>query len=49
MNGLELTKSEKKIARQVIKKGLQKEYVNGIIKLDNIISKWKVNVLSNRD
>ena len=49
MNGLELTKSQKKIARQVIEKGLQKEYIDGIIKLDNVISKWKVNVLTNRD
>jgi len=49
MNGLELTKSQKKIARQVIEKGLQKEYVDGILKLENIISKWKVNMLSNRD
>ena len=49
MNGLELTKSQKKIARQVIEKGLQKEYIDGIIKLDNIISKWKINVLTNRD
>ena len=49
MNGPDLTKSQKKIARQVIEKGLQKEYIDGIIKLDNIISKWKINVLTNRD
>lgn len=49
MNGSDLTKSQKKIARQVIEKGLQKEYIDGIIKLDNVISKWKVNVLTNRD
>jgi len=49
MNGTELTKSQKKIARQVIEKGLQKEYVDGIIKLDNIISRWKANIHSNRD
>ncbi len=35
MNGLELTKSQKKIAWQVIEKGLQKEYVDGIMKLEN--------------
>ena len=49
MNRLELTKPEKKIARQIIEKGLQKEYVDGILKLDNIISRWKVNQLNNRD
>ena len=49
MNGTDLTKPEKKIARQVIEKGLQKEYVDGIIMLDNIITKWKANVHSNRD
>ena len=49
MNGTDLTKSQKKIARQVIEKGLQKEYIDGIIKLDNVISKWKVNALTNQD
>ena len=49
MNGIKLTKSQKKIARQVIEKGLQKEYVDGIVLLDNIISKWKAKALSNRE
>ena len=49
MNRPELTKSQKKIARQIIEKGLQKEYVDGIIELDNIISKWKIKKLANRD
>jgi hypothetical protein len=49
MNRPELTKSKKKIARQVIDKGLQKEYIEGIIKLDNIITRWKTNSPGNRD
>ena len=49
MNGTDLTKSQKRIARQVIEKGLQKEFMDGIIKLDNIITKWKVNELDNRN
>ncbi|MFU8845059.1 MAG: hypothetical protein ACNA7V_14750 [Bacteroidales bacterium] len=44
-----LTKSKKRIARQIIEKGLQKEFENGIRKLDHIISKWKSNSLTPRD
>jgi len=49
MNGLNLSKSQKKIARQIIEKGLQKEFKAGIIKLDKIISNWKKGHLNNRD
>lgn len=31
-----LTKSQKRIARQIIEKGLQKEFENGIRKLDQM-------------
>jgi len=38
MNAPELTKSQKRIARQIIETGLQREYEAGIEKLDKIIS-----------
>ena len=44
-----LSKSQKKIARRIIEKGLQKEYVAGIKIIDDVISKWKTNALSNRE
>lgn len=49
MNALELTKSQKRIARQIIDIGLQREYEAGIKKLDMIISHWKKEELSNSD
>lgn len=49
MNALELTKSQKRIARQIIETGLQREYEAGIKKLDNIITKWKRKETDNRD
>ncbi len=44
-----LSKSQKKIAREVIAKGLQKEFADGILKLDEVIADWKDKKLSNRD
>ena len=49
MNALELTKSQKKIARRIIETGLQREYEVGVRKLDRIISRWKSEDLNNRD
>ncbi len=49
MNALELTKSQKKIARQIIDTGLQREYEAGIIKLDMIITRWKREEIDHRD
>ncbi|MCK4678112.1 MAG: hypothetical protein KAT48_08285 [Bacteroidales bacterium] len=48
MNALELTKSQKKIARQIIETGLQREFEAGIKKLDNILTEWKRKELDNR-
>jgi len=45
----ELSKSQKKIARQIIELGLQREYENGIKKMDNIIQNWKAGKLDNRN
>jgi hypothetical protein len=41
MDGLDLSKSQKRIARELIETGLLKEYENGIRKIDGIISAWK--------
>lgn len=49
MNALELTKSQKRIARQIIETGLQREYEAGIKKLDKIIFGWKRKEMDNRD
>ena len=49
MNALELTKSQKKIARRIIDTGIQREYEAGIKKLDRIISRWKREEIDNRD
>ena len=46
---VDLKKPEKKIARQIIEKGLQKEYVKAIEKLESIIGKWKNNETDNRE
>lgn len=44
----QLSKPQKKIARQIIDLGLNREYENGISKIDNVISKWKSGQLDNQ-
>jgi enamine deaminase RidA (YjgF/YER057c/UK114 family) len=44
----ELPKSQKKIARQIIETGLQREYQRGIEKADAVIEKWKSGKLDNQ-
>ena len=41
MNGLDLTKSQKKLARQVIEIGLIREFESGIGNIDKVIQQWK--------
>lgn len=36
----DLTKSQKKIARQIIEKGLRQDYINGILKVKKIVDSW---------
>lgn len=38
---IELAKKDKKVARQIIDKGLQIELENGLIKADKILNDWK--------
>lgn len=49
MNASELTKPEKKLAKQIIDKGLQIEYANGIKKQNAIIEQWKYGKIDNKD
>ena len=44
----ELPKSQKKIARQIIEKGLQREYQIGIEKVEAVIEKWKSGKADNQ-
>lgn len=41
MNGLDLSKAQKKIARQVIEIGLIREFESGIGNIDKVIRQWK--------
>ena len=45
----ELTKAEKKIARQIIEKGLMKAYRAGLEKSEAVIQTWRQGKLSDRD
>lgn len=41
MDGLDLSKAQKKIARELIETGLEREFEKGIGKIDRIIQHWK--------
>ena len=45
----EFPKSEKKLARQVIEMGLQRDFQKSILDLDRIIRQWRSKKLDNRD
>ena len=38
---IELSKSDKKTAREIIKKGMMNEFEKGMNKAENILSEWK--------
>jgi hypothetical protein len=46
---MELSKKDKKTAREIIEKGLQKEYAKGLFQFDSILNKWKDESLNNRE
>jgi hypothetical protein len=46
---VELTKKDKKVARQIIEKGLQKEFEKGLHDADSILSEWKEKAKDNRE
>jgi len=45
----EFSKPEKKIVRQVIETGLQRDFQSCILDIDQIIQQWKSKQLSNRE
>lgn len=46
---MELTKKERKIAREIIEIGLLKEFSNGLLEADKVLNDWKNNSMNNRD
>ncbi len=46
---MELTKSEKRICREIIERGLQNEFIEGLSKADKILKDWENNKKDNRD
>ncbi len=46
---IELSKKEKKLAREIIEMGLQKEFAKGLSDADTILSKWKNRTQNNRE
>jgi len=46
---IELSKADKKASREIIEKGLQQEYINGLNKFQKILTNWKENKIDNRE
>jgi hypothetical protein len=46
---MQLSKKDKKVAREVIEKGLQREFEKGLSVSNSIIGEWKGKVINNRD
>jgi hypothetical protein len=46
---MELSKADKKAAREIIEKGLQNEFANGLNKFQTILNNWKENKIDNRE
>jgi hypothetical protein len=45
----DLTKSQKKIARRVMDKGIENHYIRGLTDTENILKKWRKSELSITD
>jgi uncharacterized protein involved in tolerance to divalent cations len=46
---LNLSKKDKKVAREIIEKGLHKEFAKGLFDADSVLHDWKNNVRDNRE
>ena len=46
---MELSKSDKKAAREIIEKGLQQEFAKGLFDVDTILDGWKNKQTNNQD
>jgi len=46
---MELSKKDNRAARDIIEKGVQREFANGLNEANAVIQKWKNNHLGNRE
>jgi hypothetical protein len=46
---MELSKKDKKTAREIIEAGLQKEFAKGLFDADTILTEWKNKAIENRE
>ena len=46
---MELSKKDKKVAHEIIDKGLQREFANGLTKADYILQSWKTKANDNKE
>ena len=46
---MELSKKDRKLARQIIEDGLQNEFGKGLDKIDKVLKKWKEEKQDNRE
>ena len=46
---MELSKKDKKTAREIIEVGLQKEFAKGLFDADTILTEWKNESINNRE
>jgi hypothetical protein len=46
---MELSKKDKKTAREIIEVGLQKEFAKGLFDADTILTDWKNKAVDNRE
>lgn len=46
---MELSKMDKKVAREVIEKGMQNEFKNSLTKFTRILNDWEANPVDNRE
>ncbi|HEY8658593.1 MAG TPA: hypothetical protein VIL78_06125 [Hanamia sp.] len=46
---MELSKREKKLTREIIEAGLQKEFTKALLDADKILNDWKIKGLDNRN
>ena len=46
---MELSKADKKVAREVIDKGLQNEFRNNLFKFSRVLNEWEANQVDNRE
>lgn len=44
-----LTKPQKKAAREIIDKGLQRDYQKGLERIENILGKWRSGKMDNQE